>query len=435
MSSALAIAAVTASLKDLLNDGLMDHDLSTVGSFTVTAQPPDRVTTGTTENDQLNLFLYQVTANSGWRNVGLPSRDKNGDRITNQPLALDLHYLLTAYGSKDLNAELLLGYAMQVLHETPVLSRQQLRTALGSPPPIDGTILPGPFGSLTAIDLADQVELVKVTPVFLSAEDLSKLWTAMQARYRPSMGYLVSVVLIQSEGSLKSSLPVIKRGPADRGPIARGAPSPTLIAARAATPLQPALRLGDNALLTGTNLLGSTFTVQFEHTRLDVLQSLAPVAIDDGQVGTHLPSIAEDPTGMSTWATGVYSVSLRVTDPSQPPSVTNSVPIALSPIIAVSPLNQAAGTINLTVTCTPRLRPEQEPHVRLVFGDTEIAPATITTPGTLTLPTTLTFSIPGISAGDYIVRLRVDGIDSLPVVFTGTPPTYAFDPAQTVHVT
>ena len=435
MSSALAIAAVTASLKDLLNDGLMDHDLSTVGSFTVTAQPPDRVTTGTTESDQLNLFLYQVTANSGWRNVGLPSRDKDGNRVTNPPLALDLHYLLTAYGSKDLNAELLLGYAMQVLHETPVLSRQQLRTALGSPPPIDGTILPGPFGSLSAIDLADQVELVKVTPVFLSAEDLSKLWTAMQARYRPSMGYLVSVVLIQSEAPLKSAPPVIKRGPADRGPIARGAPSPTLIAARATTPLQPALRLGDDALLSGTNLLGSAFTVQFEHTRLDVLQSLAPVAIDDAQVGAHLPSIAEDASGMSTWATGVYSVSLRVTDPGQPASVTNSVPIALSPIIAVSPLNQGAGTITLTVTCTPRLRPAQEPHVRLVFGDMEIAPATITTPGTLTQPTTLTFSIPGVSAGDYIVRLRVEGIDSLPVVVTGTPPTYAFDPAQTVHVT
>lgn len=435
MSSALAIAAVTASLKDLLNDGLMDHDLSTVGSFTVTAQPPDRVTTGTTENDQLNLFLYQVTANSGWRNVGLPSRDKNGNRTTNPPLALDLHYLLTAYGSKDLNAELLLGYAMQVLHETPVLSRQQLRAALGSPPPIDGTILPGPFGSLSAIDLADQVELIKVTPVFLSAEDLSKLWTAMQARYRPSMGYLVSVVLIQSDASLKSALPVIKRGPDDRGPVARGAPSPTLIAARAAAPLQPALRLGDDALLTGTNLLGSTFTVQFEHTRLDIVQSLAPAAIDDGQVGTHLPSIAEDANGMNTWATGVYSVSLRVTGPSQPPSVTNSVPIALSPIISVSPLNQAAGTINLTVTCTPRLHPEQEPYVRLVFGDMEIAPTTITTPGTLTQPTTLTFSIPGVSAGDYIVRLRVEGIDSLPVVVTGTPPTYAFDPAQTVHVT
>jgi hypothetical protein len=113
MSSALAIAAVTAALKDLLNDGLMDHDLSTVGSFSVTAQPPDRVTTGTTELNQLNLFLYQVTPNPGWRNANLPARDNKGARISNPPLALDLHYLLSAYGSQDLNAEVLLGYARE----------------------------------------------------------------------------------------------------------------------------------------------------------------------------------------------------------------------------------------------------------------------------------------------------------------------------------
>src|SRR5215469_15449231 len=108
MSSPLAIAAVTATLKDLLNDGLLNHDLSSIGSFSVTATPPDRVTTGPMEPNQLNLFLYQVTANLGWRNSDLPSRSSNGARLTNPPLALDLHYMLTAYGSQDLNAEILL---------------------------------------------------------------------------------------------------------------------------------------------------------------------------------------------------------------------------------------------------------------------------------------------------------------------------------------
>jgi hypothetical protein len=258
----------------------------------------------------------------------------------------------------------------------------------------------------------------------------------MQARYRPSMGYLVSVVLIQSEGALRSALPVIKRGPADRGPDARGAPLPTLISARAAaTPLQPALRLGDDVLFSGTNLLGSTFTVLLEQTRLGIQQVLTPKAIDDGQVGAHISSIGEDANGMNTWAAGVYSASLLIAQPSQPKSRTNSVPVALAPIITVSPLSAAAGTISLTVTCTPRIRPEQEANVRLVFGDSEITPATISTPGTLTLPTTLTFSIPSVTAGDYVVRLRVEGIDSLPVVLSGTPPTFAFDTAQTVHVT
>jgi len=189
MSSALAIAAVTASLKDRLNNGLLDQDLSHIGSFAVTAQPPDRISTGTTETNVLNLFLYQVTPNLGWRNVDLPSRDNGGGRTTNPPLALDLHYLLSAYGSQDMNAEILLGYAMQLLHEYPGLSRQQLRTALGNPtPPVEGTLLPGPFGTMSAVDLAEQLELIKISPQYLSGEDLSKLWTAMQARYPPVHG-------------------------------------------------------------------------------------------------------------------------------------------------------------------------------------------------------------------------------------------------------
>lgn len=232
MSSPLAIAAVTAALKDLLTDGLLDHDLSGVGSVSVTALPPDRVVTGQAEPNQLNLFLYQVTPNAGWRNAGLPSRDGTGVRLSGAPLALDLHYLLTAYGSQDLNAEILLGYAMHLLHETPVLTRTQLRTALGAPEPVDGAILPSPFGSLSALDLADQIELIKISPVYLSTEDLSKLWTAMQARYRTTMSYLLSVVLIEPTNSGRAAQPVLRRGAADTGPVATAAPLPALSSVR-----------------------------------------------------------------------------------------------------------------------------------------------------------------------------------------------------------
>ena len=138
MSSPLAIAAVTAALKDLLNDGLLNHDLSSVGSFTVSALPPDRIATGNTEPNQLNLFLYQVTSNQGWRNEGLPTRNPAGQLVGGPKLALDLHYLLTAYGSQDMNAEILLGYAMLLMHETPVLTRAALRNVLAPVDPVDG---------------------------------------------------------------------------------------------------------------------------------------------------------------------------------------------------------------------------------------------------------------------------------------------------------
>ena len=51
MSSALAIAGVTAVLRDLLNDGLINHNVSGVLGATVTVSvlPPDRVVAGGTK--------------------------------------------------------------------------------------------------------------------------------------------------------------------------------------------------------------------------------------------------------------------------------------------------------------------------------------------------------------------------------------------------
>jgi hypothetical protein len=438
MSSALAIAAVTAAIKDLLNDGLLNHDLSQIGSFSVTASPPDRIATGPNEPNQLNLFLYQVSANLGWRNVGLPSRNGAGARLGSAPLALDLHYVLTAYGAQDLNAEVLLGYAMQLLHETPVLTRDQLRTVLGGVSPVDGSILPGPFGTLSAADLADQIELIKITPVFLNTEELSKMWTAMQARYRPTMAYMASVVLIESRGGARVAPPVLKRGPDDEGVVAVAAPSPTLIGVRpAASELLPAMRLGDDLLVSASDLgSGGGLTALFENAPLKVLLSLTPAPLTSaGELTVHLPSIAEDANAMSDWAVGLYLLSLRVTRPDTPVWTTNAVPIALAPLVTVDPLNAPAGDIVLTLTCTPRLRPEQEAHATLIFGNQEILPVSIDTPLDVTQPTTLTFNITAVSAGDYLVRLRVQGIDSLPVTVTGTPAKFNFDPQQRVHVT
>ena len=125
MSSGLAIAAVSSALRELLDGGLIEQNVTDrLGrAVTVTARAPDLITLGPDQAEQLNLFLFQVTPNGGWRNASLPSRDGGGQRIANPPLALDLHYLLTAYAATDLHAEIILGYGMQVLHETPGLSR------------------------------------------------------------------------------------------------------------------------------------------------------------------------------------------------------------------------------------------------------------------------------------------------------------------------
>jgi len=327
---------------------------------------------------------------------------------------------------------------MQLLHETPVITREQLRLVLGPPPPVDGNLVPGRFGTLSAEDISDQIELIKITPSYLSSEELSKLWTAMQARYRPSMAYMVSVVLIQAQGAAVVPPPVLQRGSGDRGPQAQGSAPPVLQQVRnPAAPLLPALRLGDDLSLIGNALARSgTLTAVFANDRLAIENTL-PLSAggSTSELRSHLPSPAEQAAAMDLWATGVYSVALRVDDPGMPSWTTNSVPIAIAPRITAAPLAAAAGAgFTITVRCAPRLRPLQVPGVRLLLGTTELLAGTVVTPADTTQPSTITFAAPALAAGEYLLRLRVDGIDSLPVLTSGSPPVFGFDPAQKLVV-
>jgi len=199
MSSALALASVTAVVKDLLENGLASGAVTSKigGDATVSALPPDRIPSGSDERAQLNLFLYLVTPHPGLR------ADTRGS--IRGALALDLHYLLTAYGAQDFQTEILLGHAIQLLHETPVLDRDRIRDTLKAISHTrDRRVVPPPLAALAASDLADQVERLKIEPTFLSSEEMSKLWSALQAKYRPSATYKVSSVVMNGSVGRKA---------------------------------------------------------------------------------------------------------------------------------------------------------------------------------------------------------------------------------------
>ena len=202
MSSALAIAAVTAVLKDILENGLTHDAIATsIGDTLITAIPPDRISVGTDERPQLNIFLYQVSPN---RNADWVGRDRMDVRSTSAhpPLALDLHYLLTAYGPKDFQSELLLGYALQLLHEISVLNRDRVYTALKHAASLSSFgVLSQALACVSIEDLADQIAPIKLCSEFFSMEETSKLWSSLQTPYRPSAGYQASMVLISKDTS------------------------------------------------------------------------------------------------------------------------------------------------------------------------------------------------------------------------------------------
>ncbi len=434
MSNALAIASVTAVLKDLLDNALIDHSLSANvgGTVTVTALPPDRIKTGDEESAQLNLFLYHVTPNPGWCNVGQPSRNEHGERLTNPPLALDLYYLLSAYGKQDFEAEILLGYATQLLHETPVLTRDAIRRSLVSPPPVGGGILPPALQTLVASDLADQVELIKISPKPMTTEEISKLWTAFQAKYRPSVAYHASVVLIESKNPARSPLPVLTRAVMVQPNLIP--PYPTL---QEAIPQkqQPAVRMDEILTLCGHHLDGDKVTARFTHVRssgtleLPVspgatsIECKVQIPLDPPPPGSVSPDSPQNP---DNWQAGVYSVAAVIHRTGQPDRIANELPVVLAPRIKNITSSTTADVVTLTVECSPKVWRTQK--VTIVVGNREIAADPITQDKT----DTLTFKSSDLPSGRQWVRLRVDGIDSILIDRSHTPPT--FDSTQKVTI-
>jgi len=109
MSNALSIVAVTAALRNLLQrEIIQDSDLA---DTQVTTLPLDRAR-GNNEFNQLNLFLYQTGINAAWRNMPIPTQVKGGESGF-PPLALELNYLITAYGqtNNEIFSHRLLGRA------------------------------------------------------------------------------------------------------------------------------------------------------------------------------------------------------------------------------------------------------------------------------------------------------------------------------------
>jgi hypothetical protein len=431
MSNALAIAGVTAVLKDLLDSGLIEHQITDAmgAGVAVSSLAPDAVPIeGPDAVPRLNLFLHQVTPNAAWRNAELPSRDARGRRIANPPLALDLHYLLTAYGIDELQAEVLLGYGLQLLHEHPGIGREQIRTAL-NPQPVSAALLPTVYQALSSADLAEQVEMLKITPESMNSEEMSRLWSALQAHYRPTAAFQVSVVLIRSQRPARSPLPVLTRGrlvpgtERDEGVlVAPGLvpPYPTiesLLADAHGTP--STIRLGDAVTVRGHHLAGTQRVIVMRNDRFGVEHE---IAVADGTAEDEFSFNV--PVLPAALPVGLYRLQLRVLRAGElEPRMSNTVPIALAPAITTLPpiamARSGANVLSLTLGCEPQVRVGQSVALML---DTREAPAQPFAVSTSQLDFRFADAPP--AGGTPLLRLKVDGVESTVVNRAARPPVF-----------
>jgi hypothetical protein len=432
MSSALAIASVTAVLRDLLNNGLIDSNISSViGNVVVSTLSPDRIDISSNDQQsQLNLFLYQVTPNAAWRNNGLPARNAAGERISNPPLALNLHYLLTAYGAQDLHAEILLGYGMQLFHETPVLPRKAIRTSLQNPAHVgSGSGLPAAMRALFTSELAEQVEQIKIVPETLNTEEISRMWSAFQAHYRPTAAYQASVVLIESKQSIKIALPVGERQvyvfPFNQPVIEE---------------IRSQVKTGDPILVNQPILPGQNLVLvghQFSGTDVRVDVGGIEVQPAEGDV-TPNQIIVAIPAGLKPGVHGVRVIHQKAMGkPALPHRLfeSNVEAFVLRPVIDAPSISFAAGpgddpidgTVlfklsppvgdsQSVVLILNELAPNASPPVASSGASYSfVAPSRVNVSPPLSPPdSTQSFAIPirGVKAGTYLLRVQVDGAAS-----------------------
>lgn len=403
MSNTLAIGAVTATLRALLETEIAQEG----GGLRVTTLPPDKAQVfGQADGDgRVNLFLYHTQMNPAWRNMDTPRQVKPNESGF-PPLALDLYYLLTAYeradGDSSVLAHRLLGRAMLVLHDHPLLGADEIRAAVPNN------------------DLADQIERVRITPQPMSLEELSKLWMIFQTGYRISAAYQASLVLIDSRRTSRTPLPVLTRGQDDRGVTAQPdlvPPFPALLAVDLPEG-QTSVRIGEELTLRGVHLQGDSVAVRFTSMRL-TQPHLEAASGTAKEVKVTIPDIPA----------GSYTVAIRVSKAGQLDRFTNEFPLQIAPRITnIAPTTAAAGNLTLTLKCAPDVLPEQ--RAALLFGDREIPANAHAAP-----TDTLSFDIAAAATGEYFLRLRVDGVDSLIVERIGAPPKLQFDPNQKVTIT
>ena len=214
------------------------------------------------------LYLYQVSHNAGLRNTDLPGRNAAGDLVKRPTAALNLHYLVAFYGDENtLETQRMLAAVARDLHTQPGLTRAAILNAAASQ------------AELNDSDLADAVEQVKFTPLDLSIDEWTKLWSVFfQTPHAPSLAYQASVVLIESVDRAPGGLPVLRRGDQDQGVDLRIGPFPSLASVhigdgldadrRPRLPSLPAARLGDRLTFAGQNLGGDSVSIVFSNPRL-----------------------------------------------------------------------------------------------------------------------------------------------------------------------
>ncbi|CAA9246477.1 Glutamine synthetase adenylyltransferase [uncultured Coleofasciculus sp.] len=399
MSNYLAIATVTAVLQRTLQ-AIVQVD---VDGARVTTLRPDTVGSGTPEAG-VNLYLYHVMPNPAWRNTDLRTRFSEGQFAKRPQAALDLYYILSCYGNEiELEPQRLLGSVVRTLHARPVITQETIRDTLSN----------SAFTFLADSNLAEQVETVKFMPVSMSAEELSNIWSVFfQTPHTLSIAYQAGVVLIESDDIPQRALPVRDRSKFAAMPFGF-APVVERVVSQVGT-LEPIV--ADSTLIVrGTRLRGEITKIRLAGVEV------TPQEVNDTYI--TFPLTAMPAQSLRAGVQGLQVVHFpRPSTQGNPIRVidSNIAALVVRPTITNIRISDLEGQgnelrlakvivqVDLTITRTQRVvlllneRSTNHPSAYTF----ESAPHPNQTKS-------ITFAIYEVKAAEYLVRVQVDGAESL----------------------
>ncbi|MGW4049491.1 DUF4255 domain-containing protein [Streptomyces sp. NPDC004779] len=404
MSNVLAPAAVTTTVRHLLKTALEHNPPGAVDGADVTSlHPLELDSTALSCQPTLNVYCYRVTPNAALNVAALPTRRSDGSLAARPSTALDLHYLISCHGDDSaLEPQRLLAVAATALAAAPIVPRATVRAAIDR-----YGATGGPMEFLRKADLADAEEPVKLTPTTLTLEEASQLWGLFDARHRLSLTYLATVAVLAPGTPPDAPTPVLGRSVAVH---ATGGPRlDTVLPTDAGAPAVS----GGEVVLRGSRLHAPDTRV-----RIGPADLLPEAGATDTELKVRLTAAV--PTGVHPVQITHHCAPGSDGSPSRRTAASNAVPLVVRPVVTA---NRTAAEILLTVA--PPLREGQRPSVYLTHhsgGAPDTPPHREFDCPPVAGGPQVALKLPrdAVPEGNWLVRLRVDGIDSVPGLVDGT---------------
>ncbi|OPY56297.1 MAG: hypothetical protein A4E49_00248 [Methanosaeta sp. PtaU1.Bin112] len=308
----------------------------------ITGDPPDMLA----EHDSnyvLSLYLYHVQEDEYHKNqIKLSSCDTP---VRYQELALNLFYLLTAFGGRSIGAnrhgspygreQTLMGLAMKAFHDYPVVDAKT--EIITDDDRFDGA-------SVFPPDLSDGDDEFRLELHPATSEEINKVWTAATVPMRLSAIYQVRVVFMKAEEPSTRPVPVLlpRVGVGNFQPlwiegiesectftIPGETSSRTMFSSPALVAVGEPFWIKSRGFSPGTATIFLSTPAWTDIRNVDVTDWMARERRSDNRIEMMLPRLVSSPAGAKEILPGFYQICLQQGD-----AISN-----LSPLMVASGIN------------------------------------------------------------------------------------------------